>query len=504
MTPLRRRHAPEWTLTLDGDGRIITAGAGCDALTDQPVATLHGVRLDELAGDDFRAACRAALDDARTGQVHSLEMRAPPPREHELWSVVLAPVVLNGSTVAISAFGRGLTVERRTDAEFGKLLNRLAQAEKLEVVGRIAAGVAHDFNNLLTIIMGMGSLLRSGTEGTREAVYVQEILKAGDRAAQLTRELLAFSRRDEAYVTAVDMNSLLVQLDPLLRRVVPKKIELACILGARLGPIRADQVRIEELILNLALNARDAMPSGGRLLIQSFNRELAEPLDEFPATVPPGKYTVVAVSDDGCGIAPDTLPHIFEPLTTAAAADTGVGPGLAAAYAIVRQAGGYMVVYSERGAGSTFMVFLPHMTGVPEAAVEAAPKQGAAAGSETILVVDDEDSVRLFVAHTLTDAGYTVIEAENGEDALRALEDHPGTIDLILTDVMMPLVGGRELARRAASRRPDLPLIFMSGYVGDGRPSPDPRRHPFISKPFTPELLLRTVRSTLDEHARQD
>jgi two-component system, cell cycle sensor histidine kinase and response regulator CckA len=503
MTPQRRRRAAEWTLTLDTAGRVVTPGTCCEALTDRPVTALAGVPLEHLVDAGFREACRAALDDARTGEVRTLELRALPPLEHETWHTVLAPVVVDGNVLAISVFARGVSAEHRADAEFGKLLNRLAQAEKLEVVGRIAAGVAHDFNNLLTIIMGMGSLLKSGAEGTREAVYVQEILKAGDRAAQLTRELLAFSRRDEAYVTAVDMNSVLAQLDPLLRRVVPKKIELACILGARLGPIRADQVRIEELILNLALNARDAMPAGGRLLIQSFNRELTEPLDDFPSTVPPGKYTVVAVSDDGCGIAPDMMPHIFEPLTTASVPGAGIGPGLSTAYSIVRQAGGHMVVYSEINAGSTFMVFLPHMEGVP-ASAEVAPRDGAAAGSETILIVDDEDSVRLFVAHTLTDAGYTVMEAENGEEALRLLRDQGSLIDLVLTDVMMPLVGGRELARRVAALRPDLPLIFMSGYVGDGRPSPDPHRHPFISKPFTPEALLRTVRDTLDEHARQD
>jgi two-component system, cell cycle sensor histidine kinase and response regulator CckA len=503
VTPQRRRRAAELTLTLDTAGRIVTPGTGCEALTDRPAAMLAGVALEDLVDSEFREACSAALGAAGTGDVRTLEFRAPPPLEDETWHAVLAPVVVDGSVKAISMFARGVSAERRADEEFSKLLNRLAQAEKLEVVGRIAAGVAHDFNNLLTIIMGMGSLLKSGAEGTREAVYVQEILKAGERAAKLTRELLAFSRRDEAYVTAVDMNAVLAQLDPLLRRVVPKKIELACILGARLGPIRADQVRIEELILNLALNARDAMPAGGRLLIQSFNRELTEPLEGFPSTVPAGRYTVVAVSDDGCGIAPDVMPHMFEPLTPANVPGAGIGPGLSAAYAIVRQAGGHIVVYSESGAGSTFMVFLPHMESAPESD-EAALRHSPAGGSETVLLVDDEDSVRLFVAHTLADAGYTVIEAENGEEALGTLRDHGGRIDLILTDMMMPLVGGRELARRVIALRPDLPLIFMSGYVGEGRPSPDPRRHPFISKPFTPEALLLTVRNTLDEHTQRD
>jgi two-component system, cell cycle sensor histidine kinase and response regulator CckA len=499
MTVGTRARDSEWILTLDPAGCVSHAGPGCDALTDLPAAALAGLPLEELIGAEHRAACRAALDSARRGVAGRLEFRARPPLDTESWYAVLAPVIAGDAVVAISVVARGLSAEMRREADNAFLVSRLAEADKLDVIGRIAAGVAHDFNNLLTIIVGMGSLLKSGLEGTREDTYIQEILKAGDRAAHLTRELLAFSRRDEPYVTVLDLNAVLAQVDPLLRRVMPRDVELACIMGTRPGPVRADQARIEELILNLALNARDAMPGGGRLLIQSFNRELTEPLQQFPSTVPPGAYSVVAVSDDGCGIGPDVLPHIFEPLTARTVSATGVGPGLAAAAATVREAGGHIVVQSEPGAGSTFMVFLPHVAGAPATvAVQAPTRAPAEPGSETVLVVDDEDSVRLFVAHVLVDAGYSVVEAKNGEEALRIMDSGGDRIDVVLSDVMMPLMGGREFAGRLATEHPDLPLIFMTGCVADGPASPGPGMQAFISKPFTPELLLLTVRSTLD------
>jgi two-component system, cell cycle sensor histidine kinase and response regulator CckA len=489
----------EWILTLDRSGCISHAGPGCDALTDLPASVLAGLPMEELIGAEHRAACRAALDSARGGVAGRLEFRAPPPLDAESWYAVFAPVLAGDAVVAISVAARGLSAEKRMEADIAFLMSRLAEAEKLEVVGRIAAGVAHDFNNLLTIIVGMGSLLKSGLEGTREEVYIQEILKAGDRAARLTRELLAFSRRDEPYVTVLDLNSVLAQVDPLLRRVMPKDVELACITGTRLGPVRADQVRIEELVLTLALNARDAMPDGGRLLIQSFNRELTEPLQQFPSTVPPGVYSVVAVSDNGCGIGPDMLPHIFEPLTALTVPASGVGPGLAAAAATVREAGGHIVVHSDPGAGSTFMVFLPHVAGAPASAAVPTPARAAAErGSETVLVVDDEDPVRLFVTHVLLKAGYSVVEAKNGEEALRIMDSRGDRIDVVLSDVMMPLMGGREFADRLATEHPALPLIFMTGCVADRPASPGPGMQALISKPFTPELLLLTVRSTLD------
>jgi PAS domain S-box-containing protein len=387
-------------------------------------------------------------------------------------------------------------VTKRKDLEV-----QLIQAQKMEAVGRLAGGVAHDFNNLLTIILGRGQLVQEKlTPEDANRGSVEEILKAGDRAAGLTRQLLAFSRKQVMQARVLDLNLLVTDLSKLLRRMIGEDVELSTALSKDIGPVQADPGQIEQVMMNLAVNARDAMPRGGRLTIETANVDLDETYAASHLDLPPGPYTMLAVTDTGTGIADDIKSHIFEPFFTTKEQGRGTGLGLATVYGIVKQSGGYVWVYSEVGKGSTFKVYLPRVDRPPDAAVPRLAAMPAPGGKETILLVEDETPLRALVAEILRSKGYHVLEAENGENALGLAKEHRGPTHLLLTDVVMPGMSGRELAEKLSQFLPNAKILYMSGYTDDSivRHGVLATGTAFIQKPFSPDSIARKVREMLD------
>ncbi|HJQ27149.1 MAG TPA: ATP-binding protein [Blastocatellia bacterium] len=378
---------------------------------------------------------------------------------------------------------------------------QLRQAQKMEAIGRLAGGVAHDFNNLLTAIIGYGQLLQTQFEPSEPAQNdIAEIVKAGQRAAALTSQLLAFSRKQVIQPKVLDLNAVIADLQKMLGRLIGEHIELVAQPDARLGRIKADPGQIEQVVMNLAINARDAMPQGGRLTISTSNLRLTE---AGPNTLP-GDYVVLTVSDTGCGMDRETLSHIFEPFFTTKEMGRGTGLGLSTVYGIVRQSGGDIHVDSAPGRGTTFKIYIPRVAATDEEVrVEAAAGETKAI-TGTVLLVEDEAMVRQLVRSILQMRGFKVIEATDGVDALAASQDYAGAIDLLLTDVVMPRMGGPELAEHMRQLRPTTPALFMSGYTDDGIVHHGVLDDGlvFIQKPFTPDALIKKVCERLDEQKR--
>jgi PAS domain S-box-containing protein len=396
----------------------------------------------------------------------------------------------------------GLVINIRDISERRQLEERLQQSLKMEAIGRLAGGVAHDFNNLLTAILGYTGLLLdrlSDRDPARREVL--EIQKAGERAADLTRQLLAFSRRQVLQPRVIRVNQIIAEMDRMLRRLIGEDVDLATILEADLGYARVDPTQIEQVIMNLAINARDAMPNGGKLTIESRNLELDESYARKHADIQPGPYIMIAVSDTGCGMDADTLARVFEPFFTTKAVGKGTGLGLSTIYGIVKQSGGHVWVYSEPGKGTTFKIYFPRIEPPGEAEESTRAPAGTLQGAETILVTEDEVEVRKLVCEVLALYGYRVLDAANVEEALRAAREHAGPIHLLLTDVVMPGLSGRELAERVAAVRPDIRVLYMSGYTDNAiiHHGVLDNGTAFLQKPFPPALLARKVRAVLDE-----
>jgi PAS domain S-box-containing protein len=378
----------------------------------------------------------------------------------------------------------------------------LRQAQKVEAIGRLAGGIAHDFNNLLTAILGSTELLLemlpADHPGREEG---QETRKAALRAADLTRQLLAFSRQQVLAPKVLVLNEVVVEMDRLLRRLLGEDVDLRIVLAKDLDPVRADPGQLEQVIVNLAVNARDAMPKGGQLTIETANVVLDAAYTAAHAVVPAGRYVVLMVSDSGTGMDAETQARIFEPFFTTKERGKGTGLGLATVYGIVKQSGGYIWVYSELAHGTTFKVYLPRVAAPIEPL--AAPVAAAAAslrGTETILVVEDQDEVRNLVRRMLQGRGYTVLVAASGQEALPMAEAGSGTIDILVTDVVMPGIGGRELALLLAPSHPTMKVLYLSGYTDEsivhrGLLSPGLA---FLQKPFSSDVLARKVREVLD------
>ncbi|UCC47807.1 MAG: response regulator [Gemmatimonadota bacterium] len=408
----------------------------------------------------------------------------------------------SGAIVSYVCAARDVTRER-------ELEDQLRQSQKMEAVGQLAGGVAHDFNNLLTAIMGNSELLlaRMDDDDARRA-DLDEIRKAGARAASLTRQLLAFSRRQVLEPVFLDLNSVVESVAKMIERVIGEHVELVTVLYPDLGQIHADPGQIEHVIINLAVNARDAMPEGGKLLIETTNADLDEEYVSAHTPVQPGPYVMLAISDTGSGMDEATRARVFEPFFTTKESGKGTGLGLSTVYGIVKQSNGYIWVYSEPGQGTTFKIYLPRVEDV-EAVVR--PKARGAAerrrlerdGKETGLVVEDDDAVRAVVRRALEGCGYTVVEARDAAEATRLAGEYAGAIDFLITDLIMPETSGRDLARRVAEVRPDVRVLYMSGYsdnvvLRQGMLSPGMQ---FLAKPFTQESLLDKVREILDTPA---
>jgi PAS domain S-box-containing protein len=405
------------------------------------------------------------------------------------------PQLHEGRLVGILGIGRDVT-------ERVQLEQQLRQAQKMEAVGRLAGGIAHDFNNILTAITGYADLLLEdlgATDPRRQDA--DEIHKAADRAAGLTRQLLAFSRQQVLQPTVLEVNKLVSDLEKMLRRLLGEDVELGTRLAPTTGRVKADPGQLEQVIMNLAVNARDAMPNGGKLTLETGNVDLDEAYaaDHYPARA--GPFVLLAVSDTGIGMSEETQAHMFEPFFTTKEKGKGTGLGLATVYGIIKQSGGFIWVYSEVGHGTTFKLYLPRVEELAERASQPAQAPARAArGTETVLVVEDEAPVRSVARQVLERHGYTVLEAPSAEAALDLATRYSGTIHLLLTDVVMPGLNGRELASRLATLRPDARVIFMSGYTDDAV-----TRHgvlepgsAYVQKPFTPDAIARRVREVLD------
>ena len=383
-----------------------------------------------------------------------------------------------------------------------RLEDQLQQAQKMEAVGMLAGGIAHDFNNLLTIINGYSQMLLGGlSEDDENRSSVEQIMKAGERAAELTRQLLTFSRRQAVRPKALDLNTVIASTAVMLRRLIGEHIELRIVEGPGLAKVHADSGQLEQVILNLAVNSRDAMPTGGTLILETQNVDLEEPYTGPHTTLDPGRYAMLAVTDTGVGMDAQTRSRLFEPFFTTKEQGRGTGLGLSTVYSIVKQSRGEIVVYSEPGHGTCVKVYFPSVTetATEDPAEEAGEKTQP--GSETILLVEDEEAVRKLVRRTLERQGYHLLVAAGGADAVRVAEQYGGPIHLLITDVVMPQMSGRETAERLKALRPGLHVLFVSGYTETtfARTGGLAAGELFLQKPFTPLALVRRVRELLDQ-----
>jgi PAS domain S-box-containing protein len=399
-----------------------------------------------------------------------------------------------GTTVSYVGLGRDVTVEVKREAD-------LRQSQKMETIGRLAGGIAHDFNNLLSVIIAYADVV---LEELREEDPLREDVKnirdAGDRAAALTRQLLAFSRKQVLQPAVLDLNGVVEGMTQLVKRLVGENIAIKTLLAPNLRRVRADPAQVEQVIMNLAANARDAMPAGGKLTIETANAELDETYTSAHVAVKPGRYVMLSVSDTGVGMDEGTMSQVFEPFFTTKPVGQGTGLGMATVYGIVKQSGGSIWAYSEPGRGSTFKIYLPEAGGAlspTRLLVEATGKSGT---GETVLLVEDEEPVRRIAERILTSEGYRVLVAADGEEAMDIANQAQGKIHLLLTDVVMPKMNGNQLAEKVAERNPRLRVLYMSGYTDDvivrhGMLKPDTQ---FIGKPFNSAALRRKVREVLD------
>lgn len=376
---------------------------------------------------------------------------------------------------------------------------RRRESQKLEALGQLAGGVAHDFNNLLMAIMGHASFVREALPPESPVQDdVQQIERAAQRAAELTRQLLAFSRRQVLQPVPLDLNQAVTDTMRMLRRVLGERITVAFGLDPSLGITRADVAQVEQVIVNLVVNARDAMPNGGTLTVDTANVDLPPNTPGQHLEAMPGAYVMLAFTDTGGGMTPEVQERIFDPFFTTKEVGRGTGLGLSTVYGIVKQSGGSVSVYSEPGRGSTFKVYLPRLVDA-EPEIARTPAEKASPGTETILLVEDDDTVRALARRTLQARGYTVLAARDGAEALRLADEHPGSLDLLLTDVVLPSVTGPELAEQLRRRRPDIRILFMSGFPGTAVVTNGElaEASAFLLKAFTPDVLGRKVREVL-------
>ena len=470
--------------------------------------TLSGYGGPEVLGKNWRLLQGAqtrpdALEEAEVamqeGRSYCAELLCHRKDGSTFWSTLsLAPV--RADSGAMTHF-----VIVVTDvSEHKRLEAQLLQAQKMEAIGRLAGGVAHDFNNLLTVIIGHTDLLLhtlSPTDSSREAL--EDVGKAADRAAALTGQLLAFSRKQVLAPVVVSLNTLVADMEKMLTRLIREDIALATVFDPDLRAVKVDPAQMGQVLMNLVVNACDAMPHGGKITLRTRNADIGSAGSADRPGLPAGSYVLLEVCDTGCGMDDATRERLFEPFFTTKEPGQGTGLGLATAYGIVKQSGGYIYVQTAPGRGTTFRIYLPCTAEGLSVLRKRPALPDAAREAVTILVAEDEQAVRAVASQVLRHAGYTVLEACHGEEALRLSERHPGTIHLLVTDMVMPHLGGSELARRLTAARPDAKVLFMSGYTDDAvvRQAALTADVAFLQKPFTPHNLVEKVRKVLDRSA---
>jgi PAS domain S-box-containing protein len=490
--------ASQAILSVDREGRIVLANAKTEEIFGYTRDELLGQPVEMLLPD----AARGVHMQHRTDFIESPRVRpmglgmdlAGRRKDGKEFPVEISlSYVEIDQKLFVIAFITDIT-QRKT------LEEQLLQSQKMEAVGRLAGGIAHDFNNMLTIISGYNRMMMDDfpPDGTLRE-YAEEVLKASDRAAALTRQLLAFSRRQIMRPQVLSVNALIQDIQKMLRPLISEDIELQLHLGATVGMVKADPSQLEQVLFNLAVNSRDAMPRGGRITIETEEVILDREYIQTHLGVAPGPYIMIAFTDTGDGMDAEIRKHIFEPFFTTKEPGKGTGLGLATVYGIVKQSGGDIWVYSEPGEGTTFKIYLPKVTDKSAAPPERRSRRRAR-GTETILVVEDEPGVSKLLVGALRKQGYTVLEANDTMEAVQISESHAGTIHLVLTDVVMPRMSGSDLAAELRLRRPDIKVVYMSGYTENAavhRGILEANAH-FIPKPFSVDELTAKLREALD------
>jgi PAS domain S-box-containing protein len=485
-------------MTFGPDLLVLNANEALARMLRRPKESLVGTDSAQLLDDEEREAWSSESQRLMRAEVGSfrMEKRYAAHGGGTVWGDVTVSTIDHGAGGAPVGLAVVQDITERKSLE-----EQLRHSQKMEAIGRLAGGVAHDFNNLLSVISGYGEMLgRDESLRDPHRLRVEQILRAAERAASLTRQLLAFSRKQVIEPKILDLNALLTDADQFLRRLIGEDVEIVTALATELGAIKADRGQIEQVVMNLVVNARDAMPEGGRITLETGDIWLdgSDPL--LDGAMPPGGYVMLSVSDTGVGMSPEVKARIFEPFFTTKGLGKGTGLGLATVYGIARQSGGHICVVSEPGSGATFRVFFPRVEGaLPAASVTETAAQKD--GDETILVVEDEEAVRELVAETLEGYGYRVLTACDLESAMDAATSYRDTIHLLVSDVILPGKGGSEVAREISALRPDIRVLYVSGYTDDAvvRHGVLEAGVAFLQKPFSLTALGQKVRQVLDE-----
>jgi len=480
----------------DLEGRYVIVNPAFARYFEKPVEQIVGKTAAQLF--DFATARRLSETDRlviETGQAQTFEYELPLVNGTRAFLVMKSPYQDGeGKTIGVIVVSRDIT-------EYRAMEERLRQSQKMEAIGTLAGGVAHDFNNLLMVIAGYGSVLNEALAGEPKLRgHVEQIQKASERAASLTRQLLAFSRKQTIQPVPLSLNASVSGVEKLLRRLIGENIAIVAHLGPDLGSVRADAGQIEQVILNLAVNARDAMPDGGKLTLETRQREIGAGRNGQAEVIKPGSYVELSVSDTGVGMDDRIQAHVFEPYFTTKPSGKGTGLGLSTVYGIVQQAGGYISFSSKPREGTTFRILLPKIDSAQATGSASDFPDASYSGEETVLLAEDEPAVCDLVRAILSSRGYTVLSARLPQEAERIAETHQRKIDLVLTDVIMPGMSGAELSKRIARRIPGIKVLFMSGYIDDSvvRQGISENETAFLQKPFTPLSLAKKVREVLD------
>lgn len=485
-------------------GKLLYLSPSVKAIFGYEEAELLGTNLLDRIHPEDRPHCIATIASVCTeaGKSELLEVRAQ--HRNEEWlniEAVVTNLISDPHVGGVVINSRNVTERRKAEQALEESEEELRQARKMDAIGKLAGGVAHDFNNLLAVIIGYVDLLaaRKNQLDARALQQLEEIRKAADRAASLTRQLLAFSRKQVLQPKILNLNTVVVDVEKMLRRLIGEHIELSTSLCPELGQVKADPGQIEQVLVNLAVNARDALPEGGQIRIETANVYLDAECKTKYRSLESGPHVMIAVTDTGHGMTPEIQSQIFEPFFTTKEKGKGTGLGLSTVYGIVKQSGGGIWVYSEVGRGTTFKVYLPRVDKVAETVTADQLQMLPAPGAGTILLVEDEDSLRSMAREVLTTNGYEVIQARHGTEALMIASEHQGDIELLVTDVIMPCMGGRELAEQLSVLRPDTKVLYISGYTDDSivHYGVLTEENFFLQKPFTPIGLLHKVHEVL-------